>query len=907
MRSAMNPSLHAEVTSRLLRDYAFKQKRGGEKLEDGRCPACGKKTLWAFGNDPWVVRCNRLNHCGAELHIKDLYPDLFESWSDRFKATPENPKAAADAYMRDSRGFDLDKVRDWYTQESYYSHDLKIGSATVRFALGSGIYWERIIDQAHRFGKRKATFHGPYGGMWWQPPVLETSGAAELWIVEGIFDAIALWHHGVPAVSALSCANYPGMALAALAEQYAATGRARPKLVWALDADHAGTRYATQWLKRSREAGWEASVALPKQAGAKKRDWNDLHQLGKLSAQDLDEYRYLGDLMAAPSAAEKARLIYGRTGMSQFAFDFDSKLYWFKVDLEALNREMDAVRSAHNDMTEAEIRDEAMLKAGVVTNIATCLPTVLYYQANAATDEAWYYFRVAFPHDSQPVKNTFTSSQIASAGEFKKRLLGVAPGAFYTGTNGQLDAYLKEQMHRIKSVQTIDFVGYTKEHGCYVYADVAVKDGKLHMLNDEDFFDVGRLSIKTIGGSAGLSLNTDLKAFRHDWLELIWRAFGAKAIVALAFWLGSLFAEQIREGEGIKQKSFPFLEVVGEPGAGKSTLIEFLWKLCGRRDYEGFDPSKSSLAARARNFAQVSNLPVVLIEGDRGEDGAKVKGFDWNELKTAYNGRSTRARGVKNAGNETYEPPFRGAVVISQNAEVNASEAVLQRIVHLYFDRAGQNPDTFAAARALEQMPVEDVSGFLLTAILKEREILASYVERIPAYQDHLAKHPDVKHQRLVKNHAQVMALVDCLGHVVPLPKEYRDAAIKQLVTMAVERQQAIGADHPLVQEFWELYDHIESAEEDHAVLNHARGDGGTIAISLRHFEQVANDRRLNLPPLTDLKRVLRTSRHRKFVELRVVNSAINARHNAEYPHAPKRPTTVKCWVFEDRSGNKGA
>lgn len=902
----MNPSLHTEVTSRLLRDYAFKQKRGGEKLEDGKCPACAKKTLWAYGEAPWVVRCNRLNHCGAELHIKDLYADLFEDWSERYKPTPENPKASADAYMRDGRGFDLSKVRDWYTQESYYNHELKIGSAVVRFSLGAGLYWERIIDQAHRFGSRKATFHGSYGGMWWQPPALNAAGADELWIVEGIFDAIALWHHGINAVAALSCSNYPGKALAALAEQLTATGKARPKLVWALDADKAGTRFAKQWMARSRNDGWEACAAVPKQAGAKKRDWNDLHQLGALEAKDLEEYRYLGALMAAPSAAEKARLIYRRGSASQFPFDFDSRLYWFKLDVDALTREMDAVRSAHDDMTDEEVRDEAMLKAAVVTNIATCLPTALYYQANAATDEAWYYFRVAFSHDTAPLKNTFTSSQVASSGEFKKRLLAVAPGAFYTGSNGQLDAYLKDQMHRIKSVQTIDFVGYSKEHGCYVYADVAVKDGKLFSLNDEDFFDVGRLSIKTIGGTAGLSLNTDLKEMRTDWLALLWCAFGPKGIVALAFWLGSLFAEQVREGEGIKQKSFPFLEVVGEPGAGKSTLIEFMWKLCGRRDYEGFDPSKSSLAARARNFAQVSNLPVVLIEGDRGEDGAKAKGFDWNELKTAYNGRSTRARGQKTAGNETYEPPFRGTVVISQNADVNASEAVLQRIVHLYFDRTGQSTETFAAARALEQMPMEDVSGFLLTAILKERVILDSYKERMPVYQEHLAKHPDIRHQRLVKNHAQIMAMVDCLGHVVALPKEYRDAALQQLVTMAVERQQAIGADHPLVQEFWELYDHIESADEAHAVLNHARGDG-VIAISLRHLEQVANDRRLNLPPLTDLKRVLRTSRHRKFIDLRVVKSAINARFNTEYPHQPQRPTTVKCWVFEDRSANKGA
>lgn len=905
----MNPSLHADVTSRLLRDYGFKQKRtaAGDKLEDGKCPACGRKALWGFGDRPWVIRCNRQNHCGAELHIRDLYPDLFDNWSDRFQATPENPKAAADAYMRDGRGFDLDKVSTWYTQESYYSHELKIGSATVRFSLGAGAHWERIIDQAHRFGSRKANFHGSYGGTWWQPPVLNTAAVDELWIVEGIFDAIALWLNGIPAVAALSCNNYPAKALAALLEQLAALERKRPTLVWALDSDKAGRRFTRQWLARSRDEGWTATAAQTKSAGSRKLDWNDMHQRGLLRATDLDEYRHLGALLTAESPAEKARLIYGRGSASQFAFEFDNRLYWFKLDIEALNREAYAIREAHGDMPEHEVREQAMLKAGVVVNIATCLPTALYYQANTLTDESWYYFRVAFPHDAAPIKNTFTSAQIASAGEFKKRLLAVAPGAFYTGSNGQLDEYLKGQMQRIKSVQTIDFVGYSKEHGCYVFADVAVKDGTLHLLNDEDFFDVGRLSIKTISGSAGLTLNATLKEFRQDWLDLLWRAFGAKALVALAFWLGSLFAEQIREGDGIKHKSYPFLEVVGEPGAGKTTLIEFLWKLCGRRDYEGFDPSKSSLAARARNFAQVANLPVVLIEGDRGDDGAKARGFDWDELKTAYNGRSVRARGIKNGGNETYEPPFRGAVVISQNAEVNASEAVLQRIVHLYFDRAGQNPDTLEAAKAIEQIPVEDVSGFLLTAAMKEREILQDFAERTPVYQEHLAKHPDVKHPRLVKNHAQLMALVDCLGHVLPLRKEYRDATLRQITTMAAERQQAIGADHPLVQEFWEIYDHIESADDDRPVLNHARGDG-VIAVSLRHFEQVANDRRLHIPPLADLKRVLKTSRHRKFVDLRVVNSAINAHHNAEYPMSPKKPATVKCWVFEgDRSAHKGA
>ncbi|MDO3614858.1 toprim domain-containing protein [Ralstonia pseudosolanacearum] len=892
----MNPTLTADIVSRLLRDYDFKERNN--KLEAGVCPSCGKRTLWTFSDAPWVVRCNRLNKCASESHVKELYPELFASWSDRYVRSPDAPNAAADAYLRDARGFDLARIAGWYVQESYYSHELKIGSATVRFPLAAGAYWERIIDQPERFGDRKATFHGQYGGTWWQPPNLP-SEAGELWLVEGIFDAIALLHHGIAAVALLSCVNYPRAALAALVEQCAAAGRTRPRLVWALDDDRAGRRYMAQHIERARADGWAAAAALPKQASKLKLDWNELHLRDRLSPQHVEEYRYLGDLFTAASPSEKARLTYHRGGDAQFPFDYRNRLYWFKLELDAFQRETAAVREAHPDMPDNEVREHAVLRAGVVQMVANCQPTALYYQASPQTDESWYYFRVAFPHDGEPIKATFTSAQIASSSEFKKRLLGVAPGAMYTGTGAQLDGYLARQLARIPTVQTIDYVGYSKEYGCYVYGDVAVKDGRLYRLNDEDFFDIGKLAIKTISQSATLSLNTDVKAMSADWLALLWLAFGPKGLVALAFWFGSLFAEQIRSAH----KSYPFLELVGEPGAGKTTLIEFLWKLCGRRDYEGFDPSKSSLAARARNFAQVSNLPVVLIEADRSEEGAKQRGFDWDELKTAYNGRSTRARGVKNGGNETYEPPFRGAVVISQNAEVSASDAVLQRIVHIYCDRSAQTPATRAAAEALERIAIEDVSAFLLAAVMAENRVLEAFNARVSRHEQFLLERPEVKTVRLAKNHAQIMAMVDALQLVLPLTDEQRAAGLAELGRMAAARQQAISADHKHVQQFWEVYDFIESADDDRPILNHSRG-AGLIAINLQHMAQAAGERRIELPTIEDLKRVLKTSRQRKFVDIRAVNSAISAYHNREHLHAPKRPETVKCWVFE--SGQRG-
>ncbi|MGF7188576.1 hypothetical protein JOE11_001603 [Robbsia andropogonis] len=883
----MDASLHDQIRAQLIAGYGFKEH--GNWLQQGLCPTCGKKELYTHSETPWVIRCGRVNKCGWEAHVKDLYADLFEDWSGRFPASEASPTAAADAYLEHARGFDLARVRGWYTQEHY--HDAKTGAstATVRFGLPK-TYWERLIDRPHRFGKKKANFKfgGEYAGTWWKAPTRNLYGEEEIWLVEGIFDAIALEHRNIAAVSLLSCNNYPEQALADLAAVVNANGAPRPKLVWALDGDRAGRTFTRKWLRKARDAGWTCDAVQVPQPAKGKLDWNDEFQRGRLLEADIKRYRYRGALLIAESAFDKALIIYREHGLREFSFDYDNRLYWFSLNMARLD---EARQAADQDaaLTDEQRRDRALTEAGMVSSLANCFPSVLYYQANLLTDEAWYYFRIDFPHNGPAIKTTFTGSQIASSAEFKKRLLGVAPGAYYTGTSGQLDRILERQMRNIKSVQTIDFIGYSRDHQCFVYNDIAIKGGQTHRLNEEDFFEIGKLSVKTLNQSVLLSINADLSEYRSDWLENVWQCFGAKGIVALAFWLGALFSEQIRAAH----KSFPFLEIVGEPGAGKSTLIEFMWKLLGRRDYEGFDPSKSSLAARARNFAQVSGMPVVLIEADRGDDVAKARQFDWDELKTAYNGRSVRAIGVKNGGNDTKEPPFRGAIVISQNAAVSASEAILQRLVHLHFDRAHQTPQSKRMAEALERTAVEDVSGFLLKATSQETAIMETVITRSPECEATLLNDSELRSVRIAKNHGQLMALVDALSHICPVSAEQRDAAYQLLANMAVERQQAINADHPIVQEFWDMFDYLDGGDSL-ARLNHSH-DQNLIAVNLNHFATLAADRRQQVPALTDLKRHLRTSKVRKFIDVKSVRSVLRAAD----PTNKAIPSVIKCWVFQ--------
>lgn len=888
----MSFDLQRDVLDQLNRDYDFKPAKKGY-LREGKCPTCSKRELYINADAPWVVRCGRLKNCGFEARVKELYPDLFDNWSERYKKTDNNPHAAADAYLTSSRGFNLARVRGSYTQEWYRDPETKATSATIRFPLPGGSYWERLIDRPHRFGKMKARFApgASYAGQVWLPPTLTNERLLtldELWFVEGIFDASALDHHGLAAASTMSCNNYPATFLRQLAELRPTH---RPRLVWALDGDAAGRDYTRRWVQRARKEGWTCEAATIPQTSRKKDDWSDLHLADRLNPKDMDEYRYQGSLLIARSAADKARLMYGRTGVATFFYDHDDRLYWFDLDIKAYDKAMQQLVEKDADMAEDERRELALAESCDNIEIANCNPMPLYYQANEVTNESWYYYRVSFPHGGRAVKNTFAGSSLASASEFKKRLLSMAPGAVFTGTSQQLDRIIKQQLYGIKTVETIDYVGYTKEHGTYVMGELAIRDGAVFDLNDEDYFEIGRLNLKTLTHSPALTISRDRKSYREEWLQLVWKCFGAKGLVALTFWFGSLFAEQIRA----EQKSYPFLELVGEAGAGKSTLIEFLWKLVGRRDYEGFDPSKATLAARARNFAQVANLPVVLIESDRdnGED-AKKKSFDWDELKTAYNGRSVRALGVKNSGNETREPPFRATVVISQNAKVDASEPIMQRICHITVDRSAHTAETRAAALELERMPVDAVSYFFVMAARQAEQVLATVFDKAPIYELELLAHDAVKTTRIAKNHGQLLALFAALGTLIPFTDEQKAAVAREVLAMAMERQSSISADHKIVQTFWERFDYLDEWNGAAPSLNHSRNPR-EIAVNLNHFEERAREHRLDVPALADLKKYLRTSRSRKFVDLKPVNSAIWLHDQAD----KSRGRTVKCWVFQ--------
>lgn len=847
----LNHEQYQNLLRMLQRDYDFKD-HTKSYMSRGVCPSCKKRELFISCEKPYRLCCNRRNHCGFSVSTFELYKsELFTNWSKNYQASEENPNASADAYMCYARGFEFSKVNGLYRQE-YYAKDDK-ATATVRFTLSDGkAQWERFIDNVERFVGQKGRALSSYKGLWWQMPD-EDFTQDEIFITEGIFDALSLIHAGKCAIACISSGHYPSGFFAHLR----AMGR-NPKIIFALDSDTAGKSAAQKHYHKAKQEGFNVAIALPPQGS----DWNDLWRNHQLSEHQLKEAFYQGALLVAGSAAQKAYLMYQHSGMSNFPLTYEERTYWFALDVERYQSLLDELNQQGED--EAQGKHIALEQASKVTEIANCHFEPLYFQRARDGEDSRYFMRISRANMAS-VQDTFSGGQMGSASDFKKRLLSIYPGALYEGNSKQLDRIIKEKFTHLRIVESIDFCGYVRDLDAWVYRDFAIKNGKVLKTNAQQFIEIDKHhSIKTL---SDVHITYSDKPCDFSWVSDFWQGFGEKGMVALTFFTGSLFVDTIRQN----QQSWPFLEMTGEAGTGKTTLLEFLWRLHGREDYEGFDPNKTSFAGRARTFNKVSGLPVVLIEGDH--HASHNRKFEFGEIKDLFNGRPIYTRAVKTSGMETNDPSFKGSVVIAQNDRIEADEAVLSRIIPLFFSRKNIPEGGKRHVDALNRLSTEHLSPYLVHMLCQAQSLLSNYFELFPSVEAKLARNELIVMARIVHNGAQIMSMFLVIAKIMKLSEEMIHNTMNYIEEICVLRQQSFQSDHPMVSEFFDTFEYLEGVGGTLCV-NHSLDDD-LIAINLVHFESVAKSVGISTPPKVELNRLLLNAKRYQYLGRRSVRSKI--------------------------------
>ena len=901
-------SLHSDVISALENDtdLKFKNLKNKDYLQEGLCPKCGKDELWAYRESPWVLYCGRKNKCGETFHVRERYNHLFENFTERFPATEDDPNASARAYLRDDRGFDTGLLSGWYSQEQLRLED-KTTAQSIRFQVNSNCYWARLIDadDIRKNNGKKAKVVGKYKGECWTPTKQIINDGDKVWITEGIFKSIALLHcqyekSDIKTVSSLSANN--------LCIDFIKRHTDR-NITWivALDNDPAGISGSIKYVEALKDLGERVLVALPEG----KHDWDDEFRLKNLNDTYFKNALWRGQYLTSGSALEKSFWLYVKSGFSHTVIENNHQLWRSCLRDRKDKTSMIKFDEAYHTNKEPLYTDPLhdidsaikMFAMGYDTQpVSNCLPIFLYAEINPLTDEKQYFFRVTFPNRKGTYLAGFSANDLDCPANFKRSILAKVTGARISANTTDMEIMKKNWFDGgtgPEEIRTLPYVGYDKETGAYAFPDFGYHQDKMVKKNKEGYLDFQSVSLKcSLKLHSDNGYHTGNKSFNPDWYNDFYYIWENRGLAALSWWTGSLFAEQIRK----RQEGYPLLEMSGDRETGKTTMVKHLWRLLGLSKYEGVDPQKMNEKALARKSVQLSNLPLVLTEGDRNESsGRSMFAYDW--LKTAWEGGLMHGMGAKTHGFEVIEADFKGTGMIIQNLSVDGSDALLSRIVHLHMEATGYNPEVEKRLLKIRSMPVEDLASYRNEILTRETELLDTYFKEYEQAHNHLAERSrksDAKITgRVLQNHAQIMAWAHTLQTI--LSKDLiTDTQLKHFKSYLWERcrdrQRRLQSEHPMLQQFWDYYEilnwdatMISGKAIEIEKLNHLTGSG-RIAVNLPEFDQACGDRKLQRFNMAELRQLFPNSTTHRFIEHKKVRTKLTN----------KKRTTYDCWIFQE-------
>lgn len=251
--------------------------------------------------------------------------------------------------------------------------------------------------------------------------------------------------------------------------------------------------------------------------------------------------------------------------------------------------------------------------------------------------------------------------------------------------------------------------------------------------------------------------------------------FGARGVVALAWWMGAAHAVHIRQD----QNSFPFLQIKGAAASGKSLLLEYLQKLNGQT-YLAHSLVHATQAARARIYTNTER-PIVICE-HHGELEKLDQSFDWDELKPLYSSGTF----ISHANADRTEgATFKGALVITANLPLECSEAVSSRMILVDLSATDAKTPRLRP-EGVAEISADEASAFGRTVAQSGEWICSNLRALLPAYQGLLmSKYGECLNGRKALNCAQMLILIDLLCNLLSVSQELQLEARKVIHDIA--------------------------------------------------------------------------------------------------------------------------
>ena len=690
-------------------------KLNGKYIQNLECPSCGNREAYANASKPSALYCNRKNKCGStnEIEARKIAPDLFQDFHKKHPPTKSNPRATAIAYLK-SRGLNPDDVE---FEQKQIKVDGK-GYQSVGFRLDKDTINHRLIDYS---GKDKTRNYGEYSGKIWKKKKLNFK--QPIYITEAVLDSLSLIQGaGVQSVSCLSSGHIPKEFYQSLPEH--------AQIVLAFDNDKAGreatSKHRNFLIEHSSIEKSNVSVSLPPSG----KDWNDMLQdVGeemKLSEHVEWEWcEWRGKLLVEDMSGtfEEYRTIYSERYSSDHGLYLGFLIFRGETWLTS--------KKIKNEKVNLE---STRLLNGKLTLLYDLVDDSLPYEIKARHRFKWE------PRDGKLSLLEMNSESFGKPESFGTKMLAYR-GVFY-GNPTQLKRYIEnlfeQKPPRIR--QLIAF-GYDPKSHCFVYTHrLYDADGKRFEVGNDAYFDKQKLSPFLEKSSIPKIGELDYSTL----LDHLYGAFGNRGLLALGFWVASIFSHVVFE----EFRFFPFLSLYGDPRTGKSFLVLLLNRLFGL-DMEGLPATKDNTSkGEKRRMSQFSSMVIPMLEAQEGSTR-----FDFNDLLPMYNRNPAQTRAATTNNNETIEIPFHATLTFVQNHEQFKTRAAMERVVSIPFADTDITDESFEHFQKLSEFSPENLSAFG-DHILKNRKYFeVDIVNAVQSFSD-LFVEKGVRARRIAENHA---------------------------------------------------------------------------------------------------------------------------------------------------------
>lgn len=312
------------------------------------------------------------------------------------------------------------------------------------------------------------------------------------------------------------------------------------------------------------------------------------------------------------------------------------------------------------------------------------------------------------------------------------------------------------------------------------------------MFEDKDEMFVNEKKFVFVDPVAGFDFNA--------WARLVYKTYGEKSIIAILFYMGSLFRDIVMK----QLQRFPILNLFGPPGAGKGQMAETLMSMYGIKQDQIMLGGASTVVGFMRKFAQLINGIVWL---DEYKNNLPVKFIE--SFKNIYDGKGYE-RGKMTNDFTTESTPINSSCILSGQEIPTVEPALFMRCVMVAFEEGKFSKEQREAFNILKNEYEINGLSYITADLIRHRALMQqNFKENYQVIFKQTIK--DVGNvevdDRMIMNISIFLTVMHVFRDVVQFPFTYAQA--KQYMITNLMQQHSILAGNNEVAKFWQVVESL--------------------------------------------------------------------------------------------------